>query len=238
MLPTIVRHSGYVVALNDEMAQDMLSAGFPPEKIRRIPDGVEVDCIPVKTGYGLDHNVTLTFVGRFEPKKGPDLAIRGFSRVVDARPDVGWRLLMIGDGRMRQELEDTVRQLGLSERVAFCGIVEDLPKYWAQTDIYIHSSRGEGMSLALLAAMASGLPTVATHISGNVDVITDGVNGLLTEPESQDDLTRAILQLFDDQMLRARLGKEANRTVVARFSIDHVVDKYIELYQDLLHIRH
>lgn len=237
MLPTIVRHSGYVVALNDEMAQDVLSAGFPPEKIRRIPDGVEVEGIPVKTDYGLDHNVTLTFVGRFEPKKGPDLAIRGFSHVVDARPDVGWRLLMIGDGRMRQELEGMVRQLGLSERVVFCGIVDDLHEYWAQTDIYIHSSRGEGMSLALLAAMASGLPTVATHISGNVDVITDGVNGLLTEPESQDDLTRAVLQLFDDEMLRGRLGKEASRTIVARFSIDRVVDKYIELYQDLLHTR-
>jgi glycosyltransferase involved in cell wall biosynthesis len=234
MLPTIVRHADYVVALNDQMAQEMLAAGFPPGNIRRVPDGVETDGIPIKTDYRLDHSATLTFVGRLHPQKGPDLAIQAFSRVVETRPDVKWRLFMIGDGRMRQELEAAVCQLGLSERVEFCGIVDNLPDYWAQTDIYIHSSRGDGMSLALLAALASGLPTVATRISGNVAVIADNENGLLAEPEDADGLSRAILQLFSDERLRMRLGEEARRTVVEKFSIDSVVDRYVDLYEGLL----
>lgn len=235
MLPTVINYCDYAVALNDEMAQEMLAAGFPPEKIGRIPDGVEVDGIYAKTDYRLNHRVTLTFVGGLRLKKGPDLAIRGFARVVKARPDVDWRLLMIGDGDMRQELEALARQLGVSGRVEFCGTVDNLPDYWVQTDIYIHPSRGEGMSLALLSAMASGLPTVATRIGGNVAAITDSENGLLTEPESEDDLARAVLQLLDNETLREGMGKEAGKTVVEKFSLDSVVDRYVELYEDLLY---
>jgi len=234
MLPAIARQADCVVALNDEMAQEMQAAGFPANRIKQVPDGVEVDGGPIRADYRLNHNVTLTFVGRLTPKKGPDLAIRGLARAVAARPEVQWRLLLIGDGTLRGELEDLVTKLGLAGRVEFCGLVENLQDYWARTDIYVHSSRGDGMSLALLAAMASGLPTVATRIGGNVAVISDGENGLLIEPDSDADLSRAILQLHADQTLRTRLGTRARRTVVENFSIDSVVERYLALYEDLL----
>jgi glycosyltransferase involved in cell wall biosynthesis len=112
--------------------------------------------------------------------------------------------------------------------------VDNLPDYWPQTDVYLHPSRGDGMSLALLAAMASALPTVATRIGGNVSVVVDRENGLLTEPEDENDLAKAVWQLFKDETLRSRLGQEARRTVCSKFSIDSVVDQYITLYKDLL----
>jgi glycosyltransferase involved in cell wall biosynthesis len=232
MLPKI-RQSDYIVAVNQQCVQEMVDAGFPNERIVHIPNGVEVNGMEPKRDYTLRRGIALTFVGRLHPQKGVDVLLRALRKVADVRPQVPWRLQILGDGDLRPQLEGLTRSLSLSEAVEFCGRVGNVSDYLAETDIFVLPSRAEGLPSALLEAMSQGLPCIATRIDGNADVIAHAQNGLLVNPDDEEDLATAILQLVDDRALRMRLGRQARRTVEEEYSIDYLAERHVELYKRL-----
>jgi len=232
MLPFIRRHCDCIVALNRETVDELQEAGFPPEQIVPGDNGVEVGCH--KRSHGLHTPARLVFVGRLQRQKGLDLLLQAVARLKRARPSLAWMLWVFGDGPCRSEYEILASELGIAERVHFQGQVPDVPARLVDVDIFVLPSRAEGMSNALLEAMAAGLPCVATRINGNIGLIQDGSNGLLVPPEDPEALAGALESLLDSQALRERLAQGARSLILRRYTIGSVADQYVSLYKELL----
>lgn len=234
MLP-LTLEADCMVAINKKIVDELTEVNVSPDRIVVIPNGVELNGTGHKTDYSFNETVTLLFVGRLHPQKGLAVLLPAFQQVLQARPDLNWRLWLLGDGLLRPELEARAGQLGIAHALKFWGKVDDVPGYLARADLFVLPSRSEGMSNALLEAMAYGLPCVATCISGNIDLIQDGQNGLLVPPGDETALANGILQLAADRALRQKVGSAAYQTVKNEYSLDRVAQKYIKLYETLLH---
>jgi glycosyltransferase involved in cell wall biosynthesis len=147
---------------------------------------------------------------------------------------VSIRFDVVGDGPLRDELSALAGNLGVGSDVRFLGYRDDIAPLLDRADLFVLPSRAEGISNALLEAMAVGLPVVASAVSGNTDVIEPEVNGLLVEADDPASLAATVLRLLDEPGLRRRLGGEARRTVETRYSIEHVGERYVDLYRELV----
>jgi glycosyltransferase involved in cell wall biosynthesis len=137
-------------------------------------------------------------------------------------------LLIIGSGGEEARL----RQMNV-ENVRFAGQVDDVAPYLQSSDFFVLPSTAEGLSNALLEALAVGLPCVATAVGGTPDVIVDGENGLLVAPDKPHDLQAALSKLLTNISMRQRMGKLARETILARYSLENTADRLAALYQRL-----
>jgi glycosyltransferase involved in cell wall biosynthesis len=233
MLPKL-RECDCVVAINDQVEEELLANGFRPERIVGIPNGVENQAFTAKRDYRLHDPIRLMFTGRLDAQKGVDVLLRGLQLVRERMSDVRWQLSILGEGTLRQDLERLTEQLGLAAEVSFCGKVEDVPARLGRSDIFVLPSRAEGMSNALLEAMASGLPCIATRVPGNLSLMQDERNGLLATPDSPDKLAQMMERMARDQQLRMSLGRAARDWVEKNYAMELVADRYIELYERLM----
>jgi glycosyltransferase involved in cell wall biosynthesis len=233
MLPFVSRHCDCAVALNQETAQELREADFASQQVTRVPNGVATDN-GRKYTYELHTPPRLVFVGRLQRQKGLDVFLQALARVKSMRPTADWKLRVFGEGPLRAEYERQTHALGIAERVQFEGQIQDVPAKLVEADIFVLPSRAEGMSNALLEALAAGLPSIATRIGGNVDLIEDGVNGLLVPPENPEALANATLLLLDNQPLRETLAQAAADTAHQHYGIDSVAGRYVDLYEQLL----
>jgi glycosyltransferase involved in cell wall biosynthesis len=142
---------------------------------------------------------------------------------------------LIGDGPLRAELEALTADLNLTDRVRFLGSRDDVAALLVAADVAVLSSRSEGLSLALLEAMAAGKPVVATRVGGNPEVLTDGETGRLVPPADPEALAAALLEVLDQPGQAAALGRAARSRVVERFSLRGMVTQYEQVYERLLH---
>jgi len=194
-----LRGSDCLVAVNPAITDELVAEGFAADKIVEIPNGIEVEAFKRKTDYELGAEVTLTFAGRLHPQKGVDVLLRAVHKAYQVWPEMSWRLQVLGEGELRGRLEILAHDLGIAKSVDFYGQVDNVEDYLVSSDIFVLPSRAEGISNALLEAMACGLPCVATRIDGNRHVLTDGHNGLLVPPGDADKLAQAIVRLGQDR---------------------------------------
>jgi glycosyltransferase involved in cell wall biosynthesis len=147
------------------------------------------------------------------------------------------RLLMIGDGPLRHELESYMEELGIRERVIITGLVpfDDIPAHLKAGDIYCFASVSETQGLVTMEAMAAGLPVAAVRATGSRDVVEEGVQGLLTQNDS-DALARAILRLLEDSPLRARL-RSAAAEKARQFDCSIQAEKMLTVYEKAIEDR-
>ncbi|MFH1595261.1 MAG: glycosyltransferase [Pseudomonadota bacterium] len=171
-------------------------------------------------------------VGRLEEQKGHGHLLAALPAL--AREIADLTVLLVGDGRRRQALMAQARDLGVAGRVRFLGTRRDLPEIYRALDVFVQPSLWEGLPLALLKAMGAGLPVVATRVSGALEVIDDGVNGRLVNPGDAPDLARAILDLYQQPEVRARMGEAARGTVLAHYSQEAMLRRLESLYLELL----
>jgi glycosyltransferase involved in cell wall biosynthesis len=169
-------------------------------------------------------------VGRIVAVKAPELFLKA---VALASKDVpGLRALVIGDGPLRPEAEAHARRLGVEQRTVFTGLREDVPDLLAGMDVLVFSSTREGLSIAMLEAMAAGVPVVATRVGGNPELIDSGVSGFLVPSGDAPALAAHITDLLLDQSLAQRIRVAARRRVEERFSLAAMVAAYEALYDD------
>lgn len=171
-------------------------------------------------------------VGRFVEPKGYTYLLDALAKIQTQISDT--KALLVGDGVLRQPMEDKARELGLSDTVVFTGTRRDVPGILALLDVFVMSSLWEGLPIALLEAMAAGLPVVATSVGGTPEVVVDGVTGLLVPPRDPDALAEAILTLLRDPGLRQRMGQAGRERVREQFSVEKMVKEIEGLYQRLL----
>jgi glycosyltransferase involved in cell wall biosynthesis len=168
---------------------------------------------------------------RFDDVKGLDILVEALRLLADRYPALA--LVLAGSGRREPDLRELAAGAGLTGRVCFTGPMPDAPCLFPALDIYVSASRAEGLPLAILEAMACGLPVVATRVTGHVDVVVDGVTGFLTRPEDPEDLARRVARLLDDPALRERMGRAGVERVDAHFSLDTMVARLAALYRQV-----
>ncbi len=212
-----------------------VAAGFAARvcsgPIEVIPNGVDVERFahPVSEARGLPPGRRVLWVNRLDPQKGFPVLVRAFSRLAPEFPDLA--LVVVGDGGDR----GAVRMLERDEaaRVVMLGSVPsgDLPPYHAAADVFASPATGhESFGIALVEAMAAGVPVVASDIDGYRDVVRDGAEGLLVPPGDPDALARAIARVLREPGLAEGLAA-AGRERAAGFAWDRVVPRIEEVYE-------
>ena len=171
-------------------------------------------------------------VGRFSHEKGFHTLIDAFASVARQAPDP--KLLILGDGGLRHELEMQVSSLELEERVFMPGYVQDAAGYMTLFNVFVLSSLTEGLPMTLLEAMQCCLPIVSTRVGGMISVLRHEENGLLVDPYDPKALAEALMRVYSDGNLRTKLGREAGREVRKKHSSELMASEYLDLYREVL----
>ncbi len=231
LLPMALRSDRFI-ALNTAVADELRSVGVPRERIVSIPNGVSMEGIVAKSDYSLVGRAHVVFVGRLHEQKGLTTLVDAIAELHRHRPD-SVEVTLVGEGPYRTDLDAHVRRLGLSEVVHMPGESADVTTTLRGADVFVLPSRAEGLSNALLEAMAHGLPVVVSDIPGNSDVVEHDRDGLRFVSGDHHALADCLAALAADEALRARLGSHARATIEARYALHDVVDRYLDLYEEL-----
>lgn len=212
--------------------------GLPRRKVLSIRNGVDLHRFSprgrqaARAALGIEADrVVIGTVGRLDPVKDQLGLVEAFSGLATDPRAV---LVIVGDGPCRGALETKVADLGLGGRVRLLGEREDVPVILAALDVFVLSSVGEGMSNAILEAMATGLPVVATGVGGNPELVVDGTTGFLVEPRLPAALVAPLRRYLADPALLARHGGAARGRAEAEFSLERMVGEYEQMYRRFL----
>jgi glycosyltransferase involved in cell wall biosynthesis len=169
-------------------------------------------------------------IGHLSPVKGHADLIDAAARLARERRV---KLFLIGDGPLRPSLESRGASLGLGDGIVFTGVRADVAPLLAMLDVVVVPSHTEGMSNALLEAMAMGRAVIATAVDGNLDVVSDGVTGLLVPPRDPAALAAALVRLVDDPERARQMGRAARARIEEAFTLQAMVASHEELYRGL-----
>lgn len=219
------------VAVSRSVAEGLLAAGIPSERVEVIPDGIDLDRFPSAPPRPDDGVVRFVHVAAMSPEKDPATLLRAFAAFEAEGPRA--RLTLAGSGPLEEELRALAVSLGLRE-VEFAGWREDVPALLAASDLFVLSSRREGLGSSIMEAMAAGLPVIATRAGGIPELVRDGENGLLVPPGDVAGLAAAMRRLAADRELRRSMGLTARADAVARFGAARMVEAHAALYRRLL----
>jgi L-malate glycosyltransferase len=227
------------VANSKNVAQSLIDCGIAPERISIVNEGVEIAPLPsserrssARSHWGVkDHEFLFGCVSVFVPEKGQRHLIEALAGLRKSHPEA--RLLLAGDGNCRGELEALARRLGQSEAVLFPGFVNDVAKVYDALDAFVFPSEFEGLGTALQAAMAAGLPSISTKRGALAEVVDHERTTLVAEPNGEA-FAAAMLRVMTDTGLRKRLGESGRREVQERFSAERMVERTVQVYQDVL----
>ncbi len=220
------------VAISETVRNELVGAGYDASRIIDLPNGVPVPDEPWSPRPDWAESPHAVFVGRLAPEKGLHALIDSWPIVRRTIPTA--RLTLIGEGPERPSLEAQIARLGLGDAIQLPGASPDPTALLAAADLFILPSREEGMSIALLEAMALGIPIVATAIPGNLKLVADEVHGRLAPPDDPEGLARAIVAQWSDPVAALRMGRKARARVVERYSIAAVARAHLELFGRLV----
>jgi glycosyltransferase involved in cell wall biosynthesis len=229
------------VAVSENLVDFLERAeGLPRHKTVVIRNGIDaavLERVPTREEarrrFGLPEDaVVLGTVGRLAAQKGQIDLIAALPAIAARHPEA--RLLIAGEGPERRALEDRIRRLGLETRAALLGHVEEVPVFLRALDVFVLPSLWEGLPLALLEAMAMGLPVVASRAVGITEAIDHDACGLLVAPRDSTALAQAVVTLLDDPGRGARLGEAARRRVLERHTLEAVAARMDALYRRVL----
>ena len=202
-------------------------------KVTTIRNGVDLDRFVSLCERPADRPVvTIGTVGRLAPIKDHACLVSGFDAVADGFPAA--RLLIAGGGELENDLDMRVAEARHGSRMTLAGPVEDVDRIYRELDVFVLPSRNEGLSNTILEAMAAGLPTVATNVGGNPELVVDGETGVLIPPRRPDLLAEAVRgYLADPERARAH-GRAARRRAEKHFSLERMCGGYARLYEESL----
>jgi glycosyltransferase involved in cell wall biosynthesis len=247
-----------LTAISASVEASLLDAGAPQDKIRRVPNGVDIErfqrpiAADVRKWLQLDEKSRLIVtVGNYHPRKGHDTLIRSMPLILAEEPRA--RLIIVG--RNTDTLHPLIRKLDLDDKVKLTGpisfpaIVAEqrraqsaphepdwLAAIYRSSEMYVSAGvdeGAEGLSLAVLEAMAAGLPVVATNISGNRDIVCHGDNGFLVPPANPSKLAETVLLLLKSNDIKFRLGRKA-KEIANQYQWREVAHQYLSVYQEAI----
>lgn len=233
----VLRKYARVVAVSDEVRVRLLKAGVREERIRVVRNGIDLrpfdNVVPsLRDVSAPDGTLIVGLIGRLSVEKGIDIFLRAASRVVVEFPSA--KFVVVGEGLDQDKLELLIDELKIRETVSMLGRREDMPSIYASLDVMVSSSRQEGLPMAILEGMGSGLPLVATAVGEVPTVITDDRTGVLVPSEDVDSLAAGILDLLQDSAKRLRLGDAAKQLIKEEYSAERMADDYLRVYTEAI----
>jgi glycosyltransferase involved in cell wall biosynthesis len=223
----IIWHAADAVIANSNGLRDLAVAFDPTMDIPIIPNGVDGAHY---TNESHEWSPARLFsVGRIVHQKGLDLGLRALAQL----KDLEWEWCIAGDGPQMEMLKSLAQELGISDRVKFLGWQsrEELTQWYHHSNLFLFPSRHEGMPNAVLEAMSSGLPVVATKIAGSEELVLDGVTGLLVNPEDVNSLRDGLRRLIAEEKMRMQMGQASRRRVEEEYSWENVARQYSEILE-------
>jgi glycosyltransferase involved in cell wall biosynthesis len=231
-----------LIAVSEGVREKAIQGGLPPEKVVTVRSGIDPR-MATAGGEGLkvrrEHGVPpetflLGSVGNIAPVKGYDILIRAVAKARQDIDDLACLILGANDHGLRAELERLGESLGLDGRLIFVGFREQVFPYLDAMDLFVLPSVDEGFGIVLLEAMSVGKPVVATAVAGPLEIVEDGLSGLLVPPRDPEALSKALVELLKDPRRRASMGKRGRERVEALFSLDSQMRSLTALYDRLL----
>jgi glycogen(starch) synthase len=221
----------YRVVANSQELRRLASAVMPQLRIDVIPNGAQKTSLTRDPHVANDGFRILT-VSRLIERKGVDTLIEALARTGDARLSLD----IAGEGPKWSTLRDLARVRGVAAQVRFHGFADRamIASLHARADVFVLMSRAESCSMALLEAMAAGVPVIASHVGGNAELVTDDTNGLLLPPEDVDGLARTLLRLVADTPLRERLAAAGRALIERQFDRAVLARSYAELFEQAI----
>jgi glycosyltransferase involved in cell wall biosynthesis len=235
-----------IIAVSDRIRDEIIHHGIPEEKVRLIDNGVDVERFgftdtslqleigrnSLRNELGIKGNESIVgTVGRLSPEKGHIYLIKAAKKIIFELSDT--KFLIVGDGPLKEKLESEAKNLGLGSSVIFTGIRNDIPKIMNLMDVFVLPSVEEGMPVALLEAMLSKIPVVATRVGAVERIVDSGRTGLLVGPEDTDKLSDAILYLLNNKAEARSMALDGYGNVFRRFSSGGMAKKYYAVYGSL-----
>jgi glycosyltransferase involved in cell wall biosynthesis len=232
-----LRRYDAIIAVSDAIAQEARDAGIAPEKITTIDNGIDLSPFAsakprlaeeLKKG----DRILVGTVGRLVEQKGMDYFLRAAHKVLQRFPSTLFAI--VGDGPDRAKLEKLSRDLKIEASVVFTGTRRDMPSVYASLDIFVLASLDEGMPMAVLEALASGCPTIATEVGAVPKLIMPGQNGLLVPPADSESLAQSICSVLSEPYLRCRMAVNGKEVVDIHFASQVMTSKYLQVYDRAL----
>ncbi len=231
-----------VTAQSRRLASDLARRRIAsPSRMHIIPNSVEVPRFAMRLyGYPtrellrIPHDQFLWLaVGRLDEAKDYPNLLHAFSALAQRHPNS--RLMIAGDGPLKSDLESLMQHLGVEERVSLLGLRQDMPALYAASDAFVLSSAWEGMPNVVLEAMASSTPVVATSVGAITEMIADGESGLIVPPRDPEALAEAMEHMMAlSHIRRQAMGAAGYARVLSDFSRESVIDKWEDLFEQLL----
>ncbi len=236
------RHISACIAVSEESRLDAIRFGIPKGRIHLIPNGVSTKALqPVtpeqsavkRQQLRLGDSFLAVCVARLAEEKNPLGLMEAWQRALADLPE-GSLLVWVGDGPLRDKVTAYLRQLEIQDKVLLVGHSDAVPDWLAAADLFLLPSRNEGMANTLLEAMACGLPSVATAVSGVPQLLGKTGAGRVVPVGDMPAFAHAIVQLAKDGAARQQMGARARAVIESHYSIDHVADQVLDVYGSLL----
>jgi glycosyltransferase involved in cell wall biosynthesis len=248
----VFRSARLILAVSPNLIRRCEEAGIEASHIRLTPNGIDIERFrpvtaseraEIRRGLGWnEHERVVIFVGFFSRDKRPDLLFRAWQRL--AAQGVAAKLVYVGataspyyevDHTLAEDIRAQAAAMGRGADVVFVEPTHEMQRYYRAADVFVLASVREAHPVALVEAMACGIPVIASRIEGATDVvIDDGVNGRLVNPDDEEALASALAQVFERPEEAARLGRQARDTVVNRYDIRQTAERWLEAYRTVL----
>ncbi|MEA2112510.1 MAG: glycosyltransferase family 4 protein [Patescibacteria group bacterium] len=230
----VVKQADKIIVPSHYFKQVIVNWGIAPEKIKVIYNGIEINELKVHKVHKVESNVLLS-VGRLVPWKGFKVLIETMPNILQEIPEV--KLVIVGGGPQKEELEETIERLGLQGKVILTGQLtrEELLKQKQLADIFVFNTNWESFSFDTVEAMTLGLPVITTNICSLPELIENNVEGILVEPNDKEALKKAIFKVLKNDLFRQGIIQNAYEKS-KQFSIQNTLDNLEKLLiEDIFH---
>jgi L-malate glycosyltransferase len=232
------RHARRIIAISNAVREALLAEGLEPERVIVIPSAVDLESLPGEGNDSIRRRLDLprngqvaVSLGALTPEKDQSTLVATAALLVRDLPDLHW--VVVGEGPLRPRLEAQIAGLGLQSRFHLVGHMPDPEQALAGADLYVLSSTSEGLGSSVLAAMALGVPVVATRVGGIPDLLESG-RGIMVEPGNPAALADAVCRVLTDPALRQELTQAA-RQELGRYSLGTMAERVLSVYRSCAH---
>jgi glycosyltransferase involved in cell wall biosynthesis len=233
----LLRSVDRVIAVSRAVAESLQNGVIDSSKIAVVHNGIDTDRFNRSVGHSDEMPILVGTVGHLAPIKGHDIFLRAAALISARRPEV--RFIVIGEDKSpqldhRRSLENLVAELNLNGIVTMPGWRDDMPAVLSSLALFVSAARSEPFGLAIVEAMAAGLPVIATASEGAMEIIDDGFSGKLVPVDDPEALAQAINDLLDNPLERARLGHNAQLAARERYSLARMASDTEQVYREVL----
>jgi len=237
-MSTVMGWGRFVIVASNSMAKYMVKDfHIPYERVKLIPRGVDLSRFKFSPPAARDHKgFNIGMISRITPLKGHADFIKAISIVSREIPQL--KVFIAGSApkdKYKENLELLRRGLGLSATIEFTGAKSDVPAFMRSLDVLVSATTTpEAFGRVIIEAQAAGVPVVATKVGGVVDIIEDGLTGLLCLPENPKDMAEKILRLYRDKELRSEIAEESRKNVELNYNVDVMMERTLAVYSESL----